>query len=106
MSVLVFFFFFFQAEDGIRDVAVTGVQTCALPISCFEFDPVVLKKELRPLLRIVLWHRRTDRPAAGTRRRSSGYREGGDYTSCRRGKAVGQLEHSRLADSPGRFTGC
>src|SRR5256884_920163 len=28
-----YFFFFFQAEDGIRDVAVTGVQTCALPIS-------------------------------------------------------------------------
>src|SRR2546429_5823232 len=27
--------FFFQAEDGIRDVAVTGVQTCALPISHF-----------------------------------------------------------------------
>ena len=26
------FVFFFQAEDGIRDVAVTGVQTCALPI--------------------------------------------------------------------------
>src|SRR2546422_8020728 len=36
MSLLIFFFtffFFFQAEDGIRDVAVTGVQTCALPIS-------------------------------------------------------------------------
>src|SRR5215203_5368871 len=28
-----FFFFFFQAEDGIRDIGVTGVQTCALPIS-------------------------------------------------------------------------
>src|SRR5256886_14824690 len=28
-----FFFFFFQAEDGIRDLTVTGVQTCALPIS-------------------------------------------------------------------------
>src|SRR6516162_11106392 len=27
-----FFFFFFQAEDGIRDYKVTGVQTCALPI--------------------------------------------------------------------------
>src|SRR5689334_24499940 len=27
-----FFFFFFQAEDGIRDGTVTGVQTCALPI--------------------------------------------------------------------------
>src|SRR2546429_6910844 len=32
--------FFFQAEDGIRDVAVTGVQTCALPISfrLWEFE--------------------------------------------------------------------
>src|SRR5258706_6074089 len=29
----VFSFFFFQAEDGIRDWSVTGVQTCALPIS-------------------------------------------------------------------------
>src|SRR2546429_9116344 len=29
-------FFFFQAEDGIRDVAVTGVQTCALPIYVFS----------------------------------------------------------------------
>src|SRR5699024_12203729 len=28
-----YFFFFFQAEDGIRDRNVTGVQTCALPIS-------------------------------------------------------------------------
>src|SRR5690606_40408754 len=27
------YFFFFQAEDGIRDFHVTGVQTCALPIS-------------------------------------------------------------------------
>src|SRR6266516_7657532 len=31
--VILFFFFFFQAEDGIRDRTVTGVQTCALPIS-------------------------------------------------------------------------
>src|SRR5437870_7127890 len=30
--MLYFFFFFFQAEDGIRDGHVTGVQTCALPI--------------------------------------------------------------------------
>src|SRR5256886_8354577 len=28
--------FFFQAEDGIRDLTVTGVQTCALPIYCEE----------------------------------------------------------------------
>src|SRR6266567_6445564 len=31
--MLLFCFFFFQAEDGIRDLTVTGVQTCALPIS-------------------------------------------------------------------------
>src|SRR5947208_11267113 len=34
------FFFFFQAEDGIRDDLVTGVQTCALPIS--ELGPATL----------------------------------------------------------------
>src|SRR5438876_1293967 len=33
LFVCFFFFFFFQAEDGIRDGRVTGVQTCALPIS-------------------------------------------------------------------------
>src|SRR5215467_7336276 len=33
MHLSVFFFFFFQAEDGIRDYKVTRVQTCALPIS-------------------------------------------------------------------------
>src|SRR5256886_16862628 len=30
---MIVLFFFFQAEDGIRDLTVTGVQTCALPIS-------------------------------------------------------------------------
>src|SRR5207248_8806861 len=43
----VFFFFFFQAEDGIRDRTVTGVQTCALPISMEHEFPVDL---LEPLL--------------------------------------------------------
>src|SRR5256885_7859285 len=32
VEVFILFFFFFQAEDGIRDYKVTGVQTCALPI--------------------------------------------------------------------------
>src|SRR2546430_12691922 len=32
------FFFFFQAEDGIRDLTVTGVQTCALPIFAMPAD--------------------------------------------------------------------
>src|SRR6266511_4177506 len=42
--VLFIFFFFFQAEDGIRDFHVTGVQTCALPICDFleiEKHPVL-----------------------------------------------------------------
>src|SRR2546427_6678985 len=33
LLVVWYVFFFFQAEDGIRDLTVTGVQTCALPIS-------------------------------------------------------------------------
>src|SRR3972149_9801467 len=46
MAVL--FFFFFQAEDGIRDLTVTGVQTCALPIS-FRNSPARLAVELNPV---------------------------------------------------------
>src|SRR6202008_5141155 len=41
-SVHVFFIFFLQAEDGIRDIGVTGVQTCALPI--FSNLPIVSDK--------------------------------------------------------------
>src|SRR5205085_6299007 len=33
LLLVLLYFFFFQAEDGIRDLTVTGVQTCALPIS-------------------------------------------------------------------------
>src|SRR2546426_8564676 len=41
------FFFFFQAEDGIRDYKVTGVQTCALPIyaSAFACGAVLLQRD-------------------------------------------------------------
>src|SRR3712207_7171441 len=38
--MVMFYFFFFQAEDGIRDIGVTGVQTCALPIS---FEPQLVE---------------------------------------------------------------
>src|SRR2546429_4085850 len=54
VGVLFFvFFFFFQAEDGIRDVAVTGVQTCALPI--------FLRFLVNPLPPLFGWHRRKRR---------------------------------------------
>src|SRR3712207_7586753 len=35
-------FFFFQAEDGIRDIGVTGVQTCALPIFATLYPNVLV----------------------------------------------------------------
>src|SRR5256885_7726391 len=38
--VFLLLFFFFQAEDGIRDYKVTGVQTCALPIYAAPGDPL------------------------------------------------------------------
>src|SRR5688572_31416355 len=56
LSLFFFFFFFFQAEDGIRDLTVTGVQTCALPISgargartadCLPFRPRAAARSAR-----------------------------------------------------------
>ena len=45
--------FFFQAEDGIRDSPVTGVQTCALPIFSLQHDA----KQTRPDPRAATDHR-------------------------------------------------
>src|SRR5688572_32280340 len=65
-----FFFFFFQAEDGIRDLTVTGVQTCALPISradvCHEARevPALFRRERK---RRVGLHVQDDLDAARTR---------------------------------------
>src|SRR5205085_6510493 len=42
-----FAFFFFQAEDGIRDLTVTGVQTCALPISVSPLTPLQGQSSMR-----------------------------------------------------------
>src|SRR5256885_3998615 len=62
------FFFFFQAEDGIRDYKVTGVQTCALPICAFRLPagrrgaPAAPAKSIR--------HVEDDRRAAHRRRRA------------------------------------
>src|SRR5258708_16812085 len=47
-STGVLFFFFFQAEDGIRDDLVTGVQTCALPISLYH---LVFEEDRRQAVR-------------------------------------------------------
>src|SRR6266481_9209875 len=50
------FFFFFQAEDGIRDGTVTGVQTCALPISPRAMQRRVLARSVRWSLRAAPAH--------------------------------------------------
>ena len=42
------YFFFFQAEDGIRDDLVTGVQTCALPISLPQREKGSIKSGVLP----------------------------------------------------------
>src|SRR5438270_3648586 len=47
-TVFQIFFFFFQAEDGIRDLTVTGVQTCALPIlDKLALEKLYLEEEIR-----------------------------------------------------------
>src|SRR5437016_6845874 len=43
------FNFFFQAEDGIRDWSVTGVQTCALPISIEQHQACFVRAPAAPL---------------------------------------------------------
>src|SRR2546427_7676244 len=53
-------FFFFQAEDGIRDLTVTGVQTCALPILGIDADGVAAKAQRR------LSRRRSDLDRVGS----------------------------------------
>src|SRR5260370_24688337 len=59
------FIFFFQAEDGIRDSSVTGVQTCALPIS----SPTWWQAARDDLHRAHAWvQERRERPTVGEAR--------------------------------------
>src|SRR3712207_7709540 len=50
MGLNLFCFFFFQAEDGIRNIGVTGVQTCALPISILNWATEEQKARIAPPL--------------------------------------------------------
>src|SRR5256885_4710464 len=65
----VLFFFFFQAEDGIRDYKVTGVQTCALPICDPPPDPFPGAGPRQPTTRLrdIRMAERTTRLGATTR---------------------------------------
>src|SRR3989475_1622103 len=65
--------FFFQAEDGIRDLTVTGVQTCALPI--WSADPLLSQVERLPRRRSG-WPVAPPATAVGRRTRPAGSRSG------------------------------
>src|SRR2546430_11686692 len=57
LALCVLSFFFFQAEDGIRDLTVTGVQTCALPIYLLihmDHDPLDSLRQSPPAWRILV----------------------------------------------------
>src|SRR5207237_2144806 len=77
---LIFVIFFFQAEDGIRDSSVTGVQTCALPI--LE-------------LFVAVWRTRTQRTTPGRRTRSRSRPESGWWSPGRR-SATSRSEERRV----------
>src|SRR5437762_888257 len=87
----IFFFFFFQAEDGIRDTSVTGVQTCALPI--FRRTTGISQRIRRS------WRHESRRFDAALRERGTrnGVRTGGECRSPRQTAAeaeCGEVERS------------
>src|SRR5258706_1254966 len=76
--------FFIQAEDGIRDWSVTGVQTCALPISC----PGVLRQGL------------LSRPGQGRREALRLARQGAARIGPLRARALGGARQAVHRDDP------
>src|SRR2546430_17642410 len=77
------YFFFFQAEDGIRDLTVTGVQTCALPISP------------RPAASVI-----RSRPRSRGRWRATPHRTSARARGCRsRIRVPGRSEERRVGKS-------
>src|SRR2546430_3326315 len=69
VNIVCTFFFFFQAEDGIRDLTVTGVQTCALPISRVGFYGLDLYSLHASIDAVLRYLRKVDPDAAQRARR-------------------------------------
>src|SRR5207253_4669280 len=63
------FFFFFQAEDGIRDGHVTGVQTCALPISSRSNRSLIIRASVATSPAVARTGRRSPRFSRSEERR-------------------------------------
>src|SRR2546426_4907564 len=102
-SVLIFFFFF-QAEDGIRDYKVTGVQTCALPISDRRRGVINVALGTLPPPR---WRNCHPRLASVGRRNDLAPRqlggESGSHPGVRRGVALRSTRRPRA--HPGQTSG-
>src|SRR3989454_12784302 len=97
---LLFFFFFFQAEDGIRDYKVTGVQTCALPIyrkrQRLAWVPHLLLGRCRPVL-----HGAGLRPLSADARQRWRARRCSNRLSQDRGADDGERDERSVAIAPG-----
>src|SRR6266478_1591110 len=113
-------FFFFQAEDGIRDLTVTGVQTCALPIFDRGIVQVPEGRRLFPFMTVtenLLLGAHADRargerdrtlahvyglfPVLGERRTQlAGSLSGGEQQMCAIGRALMALPRILMLDEP------
>src|SRR2546422_6883269 len=92
------FVFFFQAEDGIRDVAVTGVQTCALPISStgtvFPSVSVMVRSYRSPTRRAEMSLRRGSPDVNGMSRSAAGSDDVKDRKSTRLNSSHGYISYA------------
>src|SRR5262249_56795622 len=88
--------FFFQAEDGIRDWSVTGVQTCALPILVHRSGST--RRTPGPI-------RRVGRPGDSVKPRCGGGPTRPDLSTCSSGRARSRSEERRVGEE-WRWRGC
>src|SRR2546430_4465383 len=85
-------FFFFQAEDGIRDLTVTGVQTCALPI----WDHSVVTRGPNPCICPHPRARHVRRPGALARARHDSRKRASAWLARERARAATRSEERRV----------
>src|SRR3712207_9343383 len=90
VQCIVSLFFFFQAEDGIRDIGVTGVRTCALPISYCKADPIAPTRTLflSSLKNVEIPISASERPETAFHRRPAAPGQGQIGRASCRGKSV------------------
>src|SRR5438876_9149832 len=100
---MLFIIFFFQAEDGIRDGRVTGVKTCALPISSWRSPGPTAESSSRPRANgcgsVTSWQSRVPTKRSKRRRPPSWV---GRLPDVRRSRSAEQLRHrvDREPDQP------